>query len=107
MVNNVITAVLASIDPGLTNQISQSSPMQQLHQTAQSLTSAIKICAGCTIVYSRSPNGMRAYDMVHKEQHLYYNSYTVNARQQLSSLSNVRDYANHVSDLSKNLNYRF
>ena len=60
------------------------------------LTPAIRVCAGCRSGYARAPDG-KSYlaphhlCLVHKEQHLYYNS--VNARQQLSSLNNVHYHA--------------
>ena len=60
------------------------------------LTLAIKICAGCRNGYARGEDGMAPPPLdlclVQKEQHLYYN--VVNARQQLSSLSNVHYHAN-------------
>lgn len=60
------------------------------------LTPAIKVCAGCRNGYTRGTDGTAPPPMdlclVHKEQHLYYN--VVNAKQQLSSLSNVHYHAN-------------
>ena len=117
VINNTIVAALAQLlqpnQTGSTNQISDcllNTPLLQTHQPISSplvtsrypfdikfLTPAIKVCAGCRSGYARAPDG-KNYPaphnlcLVHKEQHLYYN--TVNVRQQLSSLSNVHYHAN-------------
>ena len=117
IINNAVVAALAQLlqpnQTGSTNQISHcllNTPLLQTHQPmsppvvtssypfdVKFLTPAIKICAGCRSGYTRAPDGKNCpapHDLclVHKEQHLYYN--TVNARQQLSSLSNVHYHVN-------------
>jgi len=115
-INNIIATALAQLIQS--NQVGFTSPNSSAQNVQPSLlpqgqqattvmsscpfevkflSSAIKVCAGCRSGYARAADG-KSYPppndlcLVHKEQHLYYN--TVNARQQLSSLSNVHYRAN-------------